>query len=557
MSFSSDSLLEAVKIYGEDAVRLAINSSDQPKNISSKDFSSWQNKIDLLWSLQPKVVNDLTNIDKPLTPKRAILLHGRNSSSDSHFFVWTKQALISQGFQVISPQIDEKGAGKFETWNQNLQNINSQIDEYTVIIAHSMAALAICKHFDINPNLKCKALHLIGGVFDDFVRPFQPDDLTDQIRSFNQKSINYKTVADQIENIHIHHSLDDQRVVFTNADRYLKAFGKGKIHEYQNRNHFMNQLEFPELVANILTDFEEEKLSLILDFDGVLGNTWEATYATRMAVSRMTKADAIDYERSLLNKPYHAKGMADIKQKLEQKEVWQKQYRKSFASLRPKLFSEFVEVLKSLPDARLAIVSSSEKSLIEEMLKNSDLKFDVILDYKHNFSKEEKVLEVCKIWNISPEKAYYITDTVADVEELKNTLPINNLVGCGWGYQGVYELLKVLPNKNVLINGLDLFNVLQINPQFAFNKLQKSTFSAVQDAVYNPDLSAKDRINKISQAVDICIQLSYIPFSQWKNILLCLAPFAPVISQELWQKSSALFSNLATDELPEFIHEAI
>jgi len=545
-----------VEKYGEDAVRLAVNSSTTLTDFPESLIDQWSNKVNQLWNIRRNIVPESSikaSLEKSSSQqaKRVVILHGRSASPDMHFYPWLKQAMLAQGFEVLSPHIEDSVHSSAPNWNETLTKIKSQFTSETTVVAHSMAALAFCRFLQDNSDIHIKAFHSVAGVFNDFLRPFQPPELTEQIRTFDPEHINHASIHKQIDHIHLHHSTDDSRVVFASATKYLEAFGVGKLHSYENRDHFLNQPEFPELAEAIVADYSAKLLSIILDFDGVLGDTWEATFSTRMAVSRMTKPEAIEHERSLLNKPYHAKDSENLQEKLADKEIWQKQYRNTFAQLRPQPFTDFIEALKRLNNVQFAIVSSSEKQLIEQVLKESGLEIPTILDYKHHYSKEEKVLEVCENWNIPASDAYYITDTVADVHELKHILPLDHIIGCGWGYSGAQALLKVLDEKNVLMAARDIFSLFSINPLFLLSDESEQAYRQVQAILFDEDtINSVERLEIIKNCIDAFSTESLIAEPVWVDLLMAIAPFAPIISQELWSELGV------SSEVP-FIHESV
>jgi len=553
MSQSSLSQLISVVIdeYGEDATRLAVNAAGSFDAVTDLDVARWRRVVDQLWSMRAMIAYKPTEVETPKTPKRVVLLHGRNSDPSEHFFPWVKSALLGHGFEVLSPVVADRGQGEWQDWKNALDGVADTLDKDTTVIAFSLGALAICRFLSDNPDIQLAGMHLVGGVFDDFIRPFQPDDLTRQVRSFDPAGIDRTGIGQRVGRIHIHHSTDDEKVDFASAERYMQAFSVATLHSYSNKNHFLNQIEFSELVSQIVMDSQPDKRLIILDFDGVLADTWEVVYATRMTVNRMTKAEAIEYERSLLTRPYHSKRMPDLQSKLAEREKWQKQYRKNFAALRPALFTEFVEVLKAIPDARFAIVSNSEKQLIEKVVQDSGLEIDTILNYKHHHSKVEKVEKVCRMWGTSPHKVWYVTDTQADVVELRELIPVSHILGCSWGYHGSAALLEVLPDANVLMRAQDIFAAFKLEPEFVVSPAAQGAFRVVQELIHDDEAPALVRLNAIKKCIAQWTQLTFVPHQMWAELLMAIAPFAPVIAQELWSQIPDQFRTV------DSVHETV
>ncbi len=90
-----------------------------------------------------------------------LILHGSFGSPNSNWFPWLKCKLQKQGQNVTVPQMPI-GVGKqnFENWSKVLDDLN--INENTIIIAHSIAPVFICKYL-ISKNIKVKKLVFVCG----------------------------------------------------------------------------------------------------------------------------------------------------------------------------------------------------------------------------------------------------------------------------------------------------------------------------------------------------------------------------------------------------------
>lgn len=101
-----------------------------------------------------------------------------------------------------------------------------------------------------------------------------------------------------------------------------------------------------------------------------------------------------------------------------------------------KLFEEFVEKIAQNKDkfSGFSIVSSSDSSFIKAILGKEIKLFDIILGFDHSHSKEEKIQQITKKYNLNLNQIIYITDTTTDILELQ-ILPKTNLFGVNWGYQ--------------------------------------------------------------------------------------------------------------------------
>lgn len=90
-----------------------------------------------------------------------IIIHGSFGSKDGNWFPWLKEQLQKQGKNVLVPQMP-MGVGKqnFENWSDVLKKL--EINENTIIIAHSIAPIFVCKYL-INNKIKVKKLIFVCG----------------------------------------------------------------------------------------------------------------------------------------------------------------------------------------------------------------------------------------------------------------------------------------------------------------------------------------------------------------------------------------------------------
>ena len=93
--------------------------------------------------------------------EKYIIIHGSFGSKDGNWFPWLKSELEKENKNVIVPQMPVGvGNQNFESWAQVLDNLS--VDENTIIIAHSIAPVFVCKYLITN-NLKVKKLIFVCG----------------------------------------------------------------------------------------------------------------------------------------------------------------------------------------------------------------------------------------------------------------------------------------------------------------------------------------------------------------------------------------------------------
>ncbi len=90
-----------------------------------------------------------------------IILHGSFGSKDSNWFPWLKKELEMRNKKVEVPQFPiGVGNQNFENWSKVMNTLT--INENTVIIAHSIAPIFVCKYLITN-KIKIKKLIFVCG----------------------------------------------------------------------------------------------------------------------------------------------------------------------------------------------------------------------------------------------------------------------------------------------------------------------------------------------------------------------------------------------------------
>ena len=90
-----------------------------------------------------------------------IIIHGSFGSKDGNWFPWLKEYLEQKGKEISVPQMPVGVRNQnFESWSNILNQLD--INENTVIIAHSIAPIFVCKYLITN-QIKVKKLIFVCG----------------------------------------------------------------------------------------------------------------------------------------------------------------------------------------------------------------------------------------------------------------------------------------------------------------------------------------------------------------------------------------------------------
>lgn len=72
--------------------------------------------------------------------KHVIIVHGTYGSPDENWFPWLKQELEALGYTVTIPLFPTPGGQSLEIWKEVFGQIQTNIDEDTILVGHSLGA---------------------------------------------------------------------------------------------------------------------------------------------------------------------------------------------------------------------------------------------------------------------------------------------------------------------------------------------------------------------------------------------------------------------------------
>lgn len=175
-----------------------------------------------------------------------IILHGSFGSKDGNWFPWLKKQLENKKYKVDVPQMPVGvGNQNYDNWSEELDKLT--INENTIIIAHSIAPVFVCKYL-INNKIRVKKLLFVCGFnnylgidtdFDSVNKPMFLDNLED--------------IKNYCDNIICFYS-DNDPYVPLNVEKVFADTISNKQHIIANGGHINAEsgyTEFQELLKHL------------------------------------------------------------------------------------------------------------------------------------------------------------------------------------------------------------------------------------------------------------------------------------------------------------------
>ena len=225
---------------------------------------------------------------------------------------------------------------------------------------------------------------------------------------------------------------------------------------------------------------------IIFDFDGVLGDTLQGYITAHLNILR--KGGNVDITHEKLEKMYHEYckvSNQDHKKVAKDLTVKRAELNQAYlAELGEKpipLFEDFIATLKKLHTSNMAVVSGAIDEVLNKAIAQTTLRFSHVLGFKEDFSKIDRVKQICKDWDVELSEIFYVTDTLNDVLDLEVILDRSQIIGVDWGWHGGQVLNQELPNEQILYEPEEIHRVIGNESKESFQKApEKNTKKQVQ-----------------------------------------------------------------------------
>ncbi|MBT4936803.1 leucine--tRNA ligase [Candidatus Peregrinibacteria bacterium] len=216
---------EVVEEYGADTLRLYemfMGPFEQTVVWDPKGIVGVYRFLEKVWKLRDKV-------EKP--KKKAIIIHGFDSRSDSHWIPKLREKLISEGYYVLTPSMPNADKPKYEEWKTVIDTLG--VDENTVLIGHSLGGGFI-------PRCLSDAQKKVDSIV--LVAPTYASKNPNIEKEFG-KDFNEGLIKSLVSNIILIHSDKDPKVPSDSFERYTKELSPKVINVPGGEHLGSSQLE--------------------------------------------------------------------------------------------------------------------------------------------------------------------------------------------------------------------------------------------------------------------------------------------------------------------------
>lgn len=171
---------------------------------------------------------------------RAILIHGNGGSTAGDIWLpYLERELTALGVEVINRTFPDNVKARARFWLPFLDELGT--DENTILIGHSSGAVAAMRYAETHRLL---GSILVGVCHTDL------GDGGEAASGYYREPWQWQRIRENQDWIAIYNSTDDPNIPIAES-RFVAAQLKCSYFEFDDRGHFTNSREFPEVVDYI------------------------------------------------------------------------------------------------------------------------------------------------------------------------------------------------------------------------------------------------------------------------------------------------------------------
>jgi predicted alpha/beta hydrolase family esterase len=168
---------------------------------------------------------------------KAILIHGNGGCEAGDIWLpWVERELTALGVEVINQTFPDNMKARSSVWLPHLESLGA--DEQTILIGHSSGAVAAMRYAETH---RLAGSILVGVCYTDLGDAFE------RASGYFAAPWNWQSIRDNQPWIAIYSSSDDPHIPIAEP-RFVAAQLRCSHFEFNDRGHFVDQRQFPEIV---------------------------------------------------------------------------------------------------------------------------------------------------------------------------------------------------------------------------------------------------------------------------------------------------------------------
>jgi predicted alpha/beta hydrolase family esterase len=168
---------------------------------------------------------------------KAILIHGNGGCEAGDIWLpWVERELTALGLEVINQTFPDNMKARASFWLPHLEQLGA--DASTILIGHSSGAVAAMRYAETH---QLAGSVLVGVCHTDLGDAFE------RSSGYYTEPWQWQRIRDNQSWIAIYSSSDDPHIPIAEP-RFVAAQLRCSYFEFEDRGHFVDQRQFPEIV---------------------------------------------------------------------------------------------------------------------------------------------------------------------------------------------------------------------------------------------------------------------------------------------------------------------
>jgi len=176
------------------------------------------------------------------------IIHGSFGSPKENWFHWLKTKLEELNYEVIVPKFPTPEGQSLENWSKIFKNYESQIDNDSIFIGHSLAPAFLLSVLE-RINIPIKAAFFISG----FLKLLGDETFDSVNKTFIEKEFDWQRIKQNCKQFFVYHSDNDPYVPIEYANELATKL-EVKLRIIKNAGHFNKEAgytKFEKLLEDI------------------------------------------------------------------------------------------------------------------------------------------------------------------------------------------------------------------------------------------------------------------------------------------------------------------
>ncbi len=159
-------------------------------------------------------------------------------------FLWER---LGEDYEYHIVPFPNRKYADYHAWKIVFEKIIPFMRDDCIFVATSLGASFVAKYLSENTiNIKIEKLIMLAPAFYD--TPYE------KLWSFLPDNWKFENIQSQCDDIVFYHSIDDEIVLFSDSEHYLKLFPHARFRKFTDKGHFYKQERIIELEEDILNN---------------------------------------------------------------------------------------------------------------------------------------------------------------------------------------------------------------------------------------------------------------------------------------------------------------